>query len=188
MGPSLSAKIKSQNLLDKVERNINSMVIIPTNAKEIRKVTTTMKGKSSTGYYEISNKILKTCAPIIDPYLGEEAINYAIENILFPDCLKIAKFVPVFRKGKTDDPSNYRPSSILCPKSKVFERVLCKQMTLIYKKNGLFSPNQFRFKSKMSCSSAIMQVTEYIREKVHSRTNGHVCFIDLQKAFDTLDR
>ena len=32
-----------------------------------------------------------------------------------------------------------------------------------------------------------MQVTEYIRDKINSRTNGHVCFIDLQKAFDTLD-
>ena len=32
-----------------------------------------------------------------------------------------------------------------------------------------------------------MRVTEYIREKIHSRTHGHVCFIDLQKAFDTLD-
>ena len=60
-------------------------------------------------------------------------------------------------------------------------------MTLFYKKNGLFSPNQFGFRSKMSCSNSIMQVTEYNREKIHSRTNGHVCFRDLQKAFDTLD-
>ena len=51
----------------------------------------------------------------------------------------------------------------------------------------MFRPNQSGFRSKMSCSSAIMQVTEYIREKIHSRTNGHVCFLDLQKAFDSLD-
>ena len=186
IGPSLSAKIKSPNLLDKVERNINSMVISPTNADEISKLITKMKSKNSTGNDEISNKILKLCSPIIDPYLAE-AINYAIENRHFPDCLKIAKVIPVFKKGQTDDPSNYRPISLLSPISKVFERVLCKQMTLFYKKNGLFSPNQFGFRSKMSCSSAIMQVTEYIREKMHSQTNGHVCFIDLQKAFDTLD-
>ena len=60
-------------------------------------------------------------------------------------------------------------------------------MTLFYKKNGLFSPNQFGFRSMMFRSSAIMQVTEYFREKILSRTNGHVCFIDLQKALDTLD-
>ena len=189
VGPSLSAlsaKIKSQNLLDKVKRNINSMVISPTDAKEINKLITKMKSKSSTGDDEISNKYLKLCSPIIDPYLAE-AINYAIENKHFPDCLKIAKVIPGFKKGKTDDPSNYRPISLLSPISKVFERVLCKQMTLFYKKNGLFSPNQSAFRSKISCSSVIMQVTEYIREKIHSRTNGHVCFIDLQKAFDTLD-
>ena len=102
IGPSLSAKIKSQNLLDKVKRNINSMVISPTDAKEINKLITKMKSKSSTGNDEISNKILKLCSPIIDPYLAE-AINHAIENKHFPDCLKIAKVIPLFKKGKTDD-------------------------------------------------------------------------------------
>ena len=58
IGPSLSAKIKSQNLLDKVERNINSVVISPTDAREMSKLITKMKSKSSTGS-EISNKILK---------------------------------------------------------------------------------------------------------------------------------
>ena len=113
-GPLLSAKIKSQNLLDKVKRNINSMVISPTDAEEIKKLLTKMKSKSSTGNDEISNKILKLCSPINDPYLAE-AINYAIESEHFPDCLKIAKVIPVFKKGKTDDPSNYRPISLLSP-------------------------------------------------------------------------
>ena len=98
-------------------------------------------------------------------------------------CLKIAKVIPVFKKGKPDDPSNYQSISLLSPISKVFERVMSKQMALFYKKNGLFSPNQFGLRSKMSCSSAIMQETGYFREKIHSRTNGHVCFTDLQKAF-----
>ena len=77
IGPSFSAKDKSQNLLDKVERNINSMVISPCDAKEISKLISKMKSKSSTG-----NEILNLCSPIIDPYLAE-TINHAIEkNIL----------------------------------------------------------------------------------------------------------
>ena len=76
------------------------MVISPTDAKEIDKLLTKMKSKSSTGN-EISNKILKLCSPIIDPYLAE-AINYAIENKHFPDCLKIAKVIPVFKKSKKE--------------------------------------------------------------------------------------
>ena len=67
-----------------------------------------MKSKSSAGYDKISNKTLKLYSQIIDPYFAE-AINYAIENEHFPDCLKIAKVIPVFKKRNTDDPSNYRP-------------------------------------------------------------------------------
>ena len=114
-GPSLSAKIKSQDLVDiKVERNINSMVISLTDAKKISKLVTKMKSKSSKDNDEIGNKILKLCSPIIDPYPAE-AINHAIENKHFPDCLKIAKVIPVFKKGKTDDSSNYRRNIFIRP-------------------------------------------------------------------------
>ena len=166
IGPSLSAKIKSQHLSDEEERNINSLVISLTDGKEISKILTKMKSKSSTGNDEISNKLLKLCSPIIDPYLAD-AINHPVGNKHFADCLKITKDNSVFKKGTTDDASKYRPTSLLSHISKVFERVFCKQMTLYYNENRFFSPDQFGFRSKMSCSSAIMQVAEYIHEKLN---------------------
>ena len=134
IGPSLFAKIKSQDfLVNKVERNINSMVIRPTDAKEIIILKTKMESESKTGKDDMSNRMLKLCCAITDPFLAE-SINHAIENKHFPDCLKAAKVILVFKKGETDDPLNYRPIKLLSPIGKVFERILCKQMTLIYKK------------------------------------------------------
>ena len=101
IGPLLSAKIKPQELLDnKVERNINSMVISPTDAKDISYLLTKMRSKSSTGNDEISNKIMKLCSPIFDPYLPE-AINHAKESKSFPNSLKIARVIPVLKKQMT---------------------------------------------------------------------------------------
>ena len=44
-----------------------------------------------------------------------------------------------------------------------------------------------RFRSKIYCSSAIKEVTEDVREKIDSRTNGHVCFKDFKEATNPLD-
>ena len=54
-------------------------------------------------------------------------------------------------------------------------------------RNQLFKSAQFGFRSKKSCADAIMLVTEYMRDEIDKKSSGHVCFIDLQKAFDTLD-
>ena len=54
-------------------------------------------------------------------------------------------------------------------------------------KNQLFTTAQFGFRSKKSCADAIMLVTGYMRVEIDRKSSGQACFIDLQKAFDTLD-
>ena len=51
----------------------------------------------------------------------------------------------------------------------------------------MFTSAQFGFRSKKSCAKAIMLVTEYMRDEIDKKSSGQACFIDLQKAFDTLD-
>ena len=54
-------------------------------------------------------------------------------------------------------------------------------------RNQLFTSAQFGFRSKKSCADAIMLVTEYMRDEIDKKSSGQACFLDLQKAFDTLD-
>ena len=72
--------------------------------------------------------------------------------------------------------------------SKVFEKLLYQRMISFCERNQLFTSAQFGFRSTKSCADAIMLVTEYMRDEIDKKSSGQACFIDLQKAFDTLDQ
>ena len=97
-----------------------------------------------------------------------------------------SRVIPLFKKGDRSNPENYRPIS-LSSLSKVFEMVLCKRLTKFFKKNESFTPNQYGFRNKRSCTHAIGEVLDYIRNEMDKRNAKNACFIDLEKAFDTLD-
>ena len=60
-------------------------------------------------------------------------------------------------------------------------------MIKFFNKNNLFTPAQYGFRSKYSCAHAIIEVTDFIRGEIDKKSKGKACFIDLQKAFDSLD-
>ena len=60
-------------------------------------------------------------------------------------------------------------------------------MVKSFNKNNLFTPVQYGFRSKYSCTYATVEVTDFIRGKIDEKMNGEAFFIDLQKAFDSLD-
>ena len=132
----------------------------------------------------ISNEILKCCSQAIEP----AAFNECIEKRTFPKCLKIAKVIPIFKKGDKRNPENYRPISLLSSKSKVFEKLLQSRMIKFYEKNCFISGNQYGFRSNRSCIDAIVSITEFKGTEIDRKSLGQACFIDLQKEFDTLDR
>ena len=60
-------------------------------------------------------------------------------------------------------------------------------MTPFSTKNIQFSPNQIGFRANMSCVHAVCEMTDYIGDGSDKRSKGNRCFLDLKKAFDTLD-
>ena len=110
-----------------------------------------------------------------------------IEKQVFPECLKFAEVLPIFKKGDENLPSNYRPISLLSPLSKVFEKLLHKRMVKIFNKNNLFTPVQYGVRKKSSSAHAIAEVTDFIRGEIDEKSSEISCFIDLQKDFDSLD-
>ena len=93
----------------------------------------------------------------------------------------------MYKKADNTKPENYRPISLLSPISKIFETILLKQMTKFFSKNDSFSEHQYGFRKKRSCCNAIKIITEYIRDKIDQKESGVSCFIDFQKAFDSID-
>ena len=184
IGPKLASSIPPPQHKYEVDKIEKSMVLNYTNAFEVPKTVASFKNKKSSGHDGISTKILESCSPIIKNCFS---FNNCIEKQSFPECLKIAKVLPFFKKGDESLPCNYRPISRLSSLCKIFEKLLYKRMIKFFNKNNHFTPAQYGFKPKYSCAHAIAEITDFIRDEIDEKSNKIACFIDLQKAFDSLD-
>ena len=92
---------------------------------------------SSPGWDEISSKILKTSIHfIIEPLTC--ILNMSLCQGIFPDELKIAKIVPIFKSENNMFIQNYRPISVLPVMSKVFEKIIYKRLVSFINKNKIY--------------------------------------------------
>lgn len=191
IGKKFAQKIKkSQHDLDyyckKIPTNNNSMYMKPTNPEEISNIIGTLANKSSHGYDKISNKLLKELRPVVLTPLVI-IFNRSMEEGVFPDAMKIADIVPLHKAKCIEDCNNYRPISLLLTMSKVLEKIIYNRTVTFFDKNKLFYNSQYGFRKNHSCSDAIMELTgEIIKNKENGIHTASV-FIDLSKAFDTLD-
>lgn len=150
---------------------------------EVRTSIGNLKNSKSKDHYGITVKILKTLMHLICIPLTK-LINLCIKANRFPNNLKIARVVPIFKKGSHKDLSNYRPISLIPLFAKIFESVLKIQIVEFFESNNLFSPCQFGFRNGKSTSSAINNLTQTIADGFENRQFTHASFYDLTKAFD----
>ena len=94
----------------------------------------------------------------------------------------------MYKNGDKTEPDNYRPISLLSCISKLFEKLIFKRISNFAAKNNLIDKHQFGFRSNHSCTHAILSFTDFFRESIDNKKFGYSCFIDLKKAFDTVDR
>ena len=106
---------------------------------------------------------------------------------VFPSLLKTAKVVPVFKKDSKLDYSNYRPISLLSNIEKILEKLMYKRLYTFLNNNNIIYNLQFGFRQQYSTSHALINITENIRKALDYGNIGCGVFIDLQKAFDTVD-
>lgn len=149
----------------------------------VRDIISHLKNSPSLDFYGLNARIMKTLKHII-VFPLTNLINQCIGANTFPDCLKIARVVPVFKKGCCDDVGNYRPISVVPILGKIFETVLKQQLTEHLEGSGLLNTAQFGFRSNMSTTTAINQLTQYIQGCFENKTYAHASFFDLTKAFD----
>ena len=144
------------------------------------------KAKNSTGHDSLSTKLIKKIAYHIS-YPMTVLINDSLRSGKFPDKLKIAKVIPLYKKNERDNFDNYRPISLLPVFSKVFEKIVHKQIYEYFQSNNLFYTSQYGFRSKHSTEGAVVEYVDYLKCQID---NGHIpvsVSIDLSKAFNTLD-
>lgn len=142
-----------------------------------------LKNKRSMDVYDMSARIIKSIrSSILLPLTT--LINISLVNNLFPDCLKISKVVPIYKKNDINDPSNHRPISVIPSIAKIYELVLKLQITNHFESKNLFSSSQYGFRNKLSTTLAIDKLTNYIYEGFEQKQFICSKFLDLTKAFD----
>ena len=97
------------------------MYLFNTTLDEVLDTIKSLKNTKSTGYDDFSTKFIKLSATIIAPELVK-IFNLAINKGIYPDNLKIAKVIPIFKKGDQTSVNNFRPISILSSINKILSR------------------------------------------------------------------
>ena len=113
--------------------------------------------------------------------------NSSIGMGIFPSEWKIARVVPLHMKGSRSVLDNYRPISILPVISKIFEKILYEQLYEYFTTNNLLSEQQFGFRRFHSTSTALLDCTDEWYVNMHRGIYNLVVFLDLKKAFDTVN-
>ena len=105
----------------------------------------------------------------------------------FPQQLKTAKIIPVYKKGDLLDCTNYRPISLLSNLGKLIEKLIHSRMNKFLENHKCFYKNQFGFRKKHSTNHALITITEKIRNVLDNNQYACGVLLDFQKAFDTVN-
>ena len=145
-----------------------------------------MNSNKSPGLDSITNNVLKISAEaIIGPLT--HILNQSISKGVFPECLKTAKVIPLYKKGDESLCSNYRPISLLSRFHKLFEKILKQNLLDFLYRNNVLYKYQFGFRKTHSTNLALLEVTEQIYANLNVDNYGLGIYLDFQKAFDTVD-
>ena len=188
IGPTLDKKIPQTNKKP-IEYlgcpMINSIYLYPVTTTEINKIVKALKD-SSAGYDGISTNLLKESLTHINEVLSY-LCNLSLKEGVFPEKLKTANVIPLFKSGDPELFNNYRPVSILCTISKIFEKVMYSRIIDFLNKYKFFVKSQFGFRKD---HSTYMPLLVLIDEIVNALDSGEVAvgvFLDFSKAFDTVN-
>ena len=188
IGPTLAKKIPPQSVshLKFMDHPaINSIFLPDVTIDEMNTIVLSLKN-GAAGWDDITPQILKMIHHSVNHPLVYMS-NLSLQQGIFPKELKIANVLPLF---KACDPcvfNNYRPVSLLCILSKVYEKVMYNRLLKFLEDYNIIFENQFGFRKLHSSYMALMVLTDKL---IKSLENGEFVigvFLDFSKAFDTVD-
>ena len=188
IGPSLAKNIPkaSREPTSFITHSLlQSMYVSNVTEDEISKIILSLK-LCSPGWDGIQAKIVKSTFHLyLQPLV--HLLNLSLSQGVFPDELKIAKVIPIFKNGDNMLVNNYRPISILPVFSKIFEQIMYNRLLAFINHNNLLYKYQFGFRKGYSTNMALIVLMDKILNAID---NGEVVlgvFLDLSQAFSTIN-
>ena len=181
--PTPGTKHFSDYLSERVDRNF---IFESADPVEVICIIDSLDSGKGSGPYSIRNDLLKAlkanlCHPLTT------IINMSFATGIYPDLLKIAKVIPIFKKGDKLLVSNYRPISLLSNINKIFEKLVYTRLYKFLEIHNCIYELQFGFRAKHSTQHALASLTELVRLALDEGNFACGIFVDFQKAFDTVD-
>ena len=164
----------------------NTFVFDLCDASEVDVIIIQLSISKASGPNSIPTKILQMISKEISSPLSK-ILNIAITTGTHPEKLKLVNVLPIYKKGSRLLVSNYRPISLLSNLNKIFEKIIYKRVHNFMEKNEILYPLQFGFRSKHSTIHALINITEKVRSALDQNKVSCGIFVDLQKAFDTVN-
>ena len=189
VGPDTDSKIPvSVNITPEhflKDRNASEFLISYVTEDEILEIIKSLENKS-TGPNSIPLKLLKIIPDLIIKPLCR-LINKSFSNGIFPDLLKIVKVIPIHKGNSNQNMNNYRPISLLLIFDKIIEKLMHKRLYKFLDENNILYDKQYGFRKNNSTIFSLIEITEKIKESIDNNKFGCGIFIDLRKAFDTVN-
>jgi len=173
--PDFPSKVPTDIGLSDIEFNFNNVY------KHLRQ----LKSKTSFGPDGLTSMFLKNLAPSLALPLSI-LFSSSFDSGNLPDIWKMATVTPVFKKGQTCDPSNYRPISLTCVLCKLMESIINVSVIKYLHDNNLITEQQHGFLAKHSTCSQLLECVNDWTMSLNIRNAVDVVYIDFNKAFDTV--
>ena len=187
VGSKINASVDETNCdpLSFLSSNSSSIFLIPTDQKEVTGIIADL-GQTSSGEDELSVSIIKALSQVlVDPLV--HIINLSLTQGRFPNKLKSAIVIPVFKSGDKTQPQNYRPISIISNISKIFEKVIYRRIYNFLESHKIISPTQFGFRKHHSTEHALIHCVDFVTKALEDNKHSLGVYLDTRKAFDSVN-
>lgn len=162
------------------------MVLKSITLPELSLAISQLSKSKSVGHDGVPLHALRQCFPVIGPHILH-LVNTSLLSGVVPSSWKLATVVPIHKSGPRDQPSNFRPISILPVLSKICEKVVCHQLTSYLETCRILAPSQYAYRRRHSTEDALTDVVEWMTRRIDGGHVVTVTSIDLSRAFDSVD-
>src|ERR1700733_14829777 len=164
----------------------NSLVFYPTSPEELIQLKRSMKLSHSSGPDSLDPTIVSpSFIHVIDPLTA--IINCSLSSGTVPLSMKTSTITPIFKQGSKDEITNYRPISILPYFSKLLEKIVYSRLYNFIEKMNILYPLQHGFRTGHSTIMSLLDIHNQITKAIDTKKYSIGIFLDLSKAFDTVD-
>ena len=185
IGPKLAEKHKDDWAYfgERIQQSAEPMV---TNLREVNLLCKDINPLKSSGMDKLSSKICKDAFMVLTEQLVH-IFNSSLSTSIFPDSWKRAKVIPLFKGGDREDVGNYRPVSLLPLPGKLLEKIMHQRVSEFWENNNFLTKDQGGFRKGYSTMSTIADLTDDLFLQINESNTTVATFIDLRKAFDTVN-